>query len=258
MNSASQLRRNMLLLEAGYAEPQQSSSQKQIPTEQGEVQKVVASLQSAAGGKYKQLAQTMAAMQKIAQETLALEQRLQGQAREQLVDLFKAEDVAYTRVVETVKFILELTRDPNTVSQNAAALQQLETELAPELLKTLQTVKAHFAQVAGASQTEAVTEEIPSIGRVFNWLKGRYEKVVWWGEQYDRKLKLLKNQTKIGYHEHALAESAHHPSTVANSLWLALNSADTELKPQGTQPHGSSITVKLGDAVFEVSVTQIS
>jgi hypothetical protein len=258
MSSASQLRRNMLLLEAGYADPQQSSSQKQIPTEQGEVQRVVAALQTAAGGKYKQLAQTMAAMQQIAQQTLALEQRLQGQAREQLADLFKAEDVAYTRVVETVKFILELTRDPNTVAQNAAALQQLEVDLAPELLKTLQTVKAHFAQVSGANKTESVTEEIPSIGRVFNWLKGRYQKFVWWGEEYDRKLKLLKNRTKTSYHEHALAESLHHPSTVANSLWHALSNADTELEPQDTQPHGSSITVKLGDAVFEVSVTQIS
>ncbi len=240
-----------------------------------EVHKVVATLTSFASGKYTKLAQNIARMQKVAEETLQLESEIKQDGREAVADLFRAEDAAYTRVVETVSFTLQIAKDPKaaTTIEYKKVLEELQDHLTPELIAVLESIKAKFSTVQkpkppsyswnakpdGVGVGETI-DESGTFDAVSNFLKKYLHKIAAWSHTYDNKLNALKQRVSMHEQQNPISESSSTPTTVLSLIWDAVDQSHVnrvvELLDQ--VPQGSTMNIRSGGGIFEVSVKQIN
>jgi hypothetical protein len=292
MDAAKIMRENMKLMEYKYvgaksdnANVKYDATYAKSGKEAGVITKVTAVLTSYESGKYTRLAQNVQRLQELAVETLELENQVKQDARDTIADLFHAEDAAYTRVVETVSFILSITKDndPATTVKYAQVLDELQSHLTPELVKVLESIKEKFSTVQkpkppslkwSAKTKDQNNESATALAEApmekMKMFFTRYlSKILAWGNAYDAKLEKLRNMVEQETQEESVYESegndihSFNPNVVANDIWTALSSAfeqgHTEIAPLGHGAKGGSVNVKAPDnTTFEISVKQIS
>lgn len=172
----------------------------------GEITKVTAFLKSYESGRYTKLGRNLLEVEKLEKRVKELKEETKQEARELVADLFHAEDAACTRVVDTVSFVFQMSKDPKATEtvKYAKVLEELENHLTPELLDVMQTlVKKHTsapvqkAASLKATDKAAQTEESINEG-IGDQLKGFFGKLKnWvfnWGAKYDAKLDALKRE----------------------------------------------------------------
>ena len=153
---------------------------------------VIAKLASYKSQTYTKLAQKVNRIKELKDEVKQLEDEVKQEARENVNDLFDAEDAVKTRIVETMSFILTLSKDPKATEspKYKDILEELTNHLTPELITVLEQLK---------KQMVTITQKAPSlsikpidegfVGSIFKRLKNA---VLSWGQRYDQKLDRLK------------------------------------------------------------------
>ena len=163
--------------------------------------KVVAQLTHYESGRYTNLAKKVLRIKELSAEIKVLEEDVKAGARTDIADLFGAKDIAFTRVIQTRSFILQLTKDPKPTNSVAYAkvLADLEKSLTPELVAVLETLKKKYTTVTQKAPalsvdkiaTESIIEEgmWDKIKDVLARLKATIES---WATSFDAKLGALK------------------------------------------------------------------
>jgi alanyl-tRNA synthetase len=154
--------------------------------------RVIASLKSHDSQVYTKLAQKTERIKQLKDEIKALEEEVKQSTRSDVADLFAAEDAVKTRVIETLSYILTLSKDPEPtkVPKYKDILEELSKQLTPELILVLEALK---------EQMVTVTQKAPSLrikpvkeGRLDNLLFKFKEKIFGWANRYDQKLAALR------------------------------------------------------------------
>lgn len=165
--------------------------------------KVVAQLNSYKSGVYTKLAMKLTRLEEIKQEAKELTAEIKQQSRENVADLFDAEDAASTRVVDTLQFIFTLTKDPKATEspQYKKILETLEKQFTPELTEVYTRLKSEMVTVTQKAPALKVAKKEESIQEMLNLREGiasMFTKiknaVMRWGQKYDAKLDALKAQ----------------------------------------------------------------
>ena len=159
---------------------------------------VIATLKSYNSQVYTKLAQKVERISQLEVEVKALKEEVKQETRENITDLFDAADAVNTRVVDTVSFILTLSKDPKATEapKYKDILEALTEHLTPVLFavleqhkKTMITVTQKAPALRIRSKEEQLKEEDSMIARFVDQLKGL---VARWAGGYDRKLNMLK------------------------------------------------------------------
>lgn len=158
---------------------------------------VAAVLRSYNSQSYTKLAQKIERIAQLEEEVKAMKEEVKQQTREDIADLFDAEDAVRTRVVETLSFIFTLSKDPKaTVAPKYKdILEALSQQLTPELILVLEELKKTMittTQKAPSLRIRPVSEG--AVGNLFTRLKAV---VFGWAGRYDQKLDSLKRQAGI-------------------------------------------------------------
>jgi uncharacterized protein (UPF0335 family) len=153
--------------------------------------KVIARLKSYNSQIYTKLAQKLARIDELESEVKYLKAAVKDEAKENVSDLFDAEDAVRTRVVETLSFIFALTKDPEETRtpKYKDILTELEKHLTPELIVVLEGLKKQMVTVTQKSPAMSVTPIKEAVGDVFSRLK---QTILGWAKDYDRQLDALK------------------------------------------------------------------
>lgn len=212
MNHTEQMRKAMNLMEDASAykgrleHPAIKYSAEQT---KGEITKVIANLEAAPSGRYTKLGRNMMAIQRYSDRINELKEAVKQDTRELVADLFNAEDAARTRVVETVSFTFQLTKDPKATEtvQYKKVLDELQSHLTPELIAVMRTLEEKYKTVTqkapalsyqdkrpkeesiseGSEElTEGLADKLKAFAsKFFGWVQS-------WGKKYDAKLEALK------------------------------------------------------------------
>jgi hypothetical protein len=104
---------------------------------------VIVTLKSFNSQVYTKLAQKVERISVLEEEIKQLKEEVKQETRDNITDLFEAEDAARTRVVDTVSFILTLSKDPEATKspKYKDILEALTTHLTPELIVVLEGLK---------------------------------------------------------------------------------------------------------------------
>jgi uncharacterized protein (UPF0335 family) len=157
---------------------------------------VTAKLRSYKSQSYTKLASKVERISQLESELKTLKEEVKQETRENVSELFDAEDAAHTRVVQTMSFILTLSKDPKpTVSPKyKEILDALSEKLTPELIVVLEELKKQMVTVTQKSPSLKIKQINESF---FSDLLTRTKKAVLrWGRNYDAKLQHLKNFAK--------------------------------------------------------------
>lgn len=170
--------------------------------------KVVATLRSYKSQTFTKLAQKIEEITALEAQAAALKEEIKQEAREQIADLFTADDACRTRVIETVSFVIKLTKDPKaaTTVKYEKVLSELANHLTPELKTVMETITAKYSTLqapkAAALSWEQKTQESVELSegvwdKITGVLAALKAKVMSWGAKYDQKLGALKAQVAV-------------------------------------------------------------
>ena len=154
---------------------------------------VIVRLKSYNSQTYTKLAQKVERISELEAEVKALKEEVKQTTRENVADLFGAEDAVKTRIVETVGLILQLSKDPEPTKapKYKEILEALSNHLTPELIAVLETLKESMVTVTQKAPGLKIKPlDEGRIGEFFSNLKAR---VLNWANNYDQKLLMLKN-----------------------------------------------------------------
>lgn len=158
---------------------------------------VIAVLKSYKSQSYTKLAQKVERISQLESELKVLKEEVKQETRENVADLFDAEDATKTRIVQTMSFILQLSKDPKATEtpKYKDILETLSEQLTPELITVLEQLKKTMV---------TVTQKAPSLKinqldeGMFTNLFARVKQFVFnWGNRYDQKLAALQQQARI-------------------------------------------------------------
>ena len=158
---------------------------------------VIARLKSYNSQVYTKLAQKVERMKQLESEISILKEEVKAETRENIADLFDAEDATKTRVVETVSLILTLSKDPKATEspKYKEILNELEKHLTPELIVVLENLKKTMVTVTQKSPSLRINTMKESFGgQMFARLK---DIVMNWANRYDQKLDALKQKASM-------------------------------------------------------------
>lgn len=213
MTDASNMRGYLKLFEAAapdYVGPKASDTVSYSAEQtKGQITKITATLKSYDSARYTKLGRNLLRIETLTEEIKTLQSETKQEARELIADLYHAEDAACTRVVDTVSFMFNMSKDPKATGSvsYSKVLEELQSHLTPELLNVLETLKAKHtsAPVQKAASLKAtdkaaapVAAEESIVEGVGDKLAGFFKKVFQeikaWGASYDSKLDMLKNE----------------------------------------------------------------
>ena len=158
----------------------------------GDDKKVTASLKSYKSQSFTKLSQRVSKIQELEAEIKQLKEEVKQASREDVADLFDAEDAIRTRVIETVSFIITLSKDPapTVTPKYKDILDKLTNHLTPELITVLEGLKKEMV---------TVTQKAPSLKiepikeGMFSSVFAEIKKWVYrWCDSYDAQLNELK------------------------------------------------------------------
>jgi hypothetical protein len=157
---------------------------------------VIAFLKGTDSQVFTKLAQKVERISILEAELKTLKEEVKQSTRDDVAALFSAEDGAKTRIIQTLSFVLQLSKDPEATKspKYKDILAVLETKLTPELIKVLEELKKTMVTV---TQKEAGLKIKPldegQDAMLFNRLN---ELVQDWGQRYDQKLHALMQQAQ--------------------------------------------------------------
>lgn len=161
--------------------------------------KSTVSLQSYKSQTYTKLSQKVNRITELEAEIKQLKEEVKQSTREDVADLFDAEDAVRTRVVDTVSFIMTLSKDPaaTVTPKYKDILEELTNHLTPELIQVLEGLKKEMVTVTQKApslkiQAKPVDEGMFSslFSRIKSWVNR-------WGQSYDQKLDALKAEAGV-------------------------------------------------------------
>lgn len=180
--------------------------------------KAIAALKSYNSAKYTKLANNILRLQELEAEVKEIKEEIKKDTRTEIVDLFEdAEDAMRTRVVDTVSFILTLSKDPKATEtyKYADIIKELTSSLTPELIAKLEELKAKYKSVtqkppslklhvktdAEKMNEEYISEAVADFMKekakfIISKLKDYVTRIKEWGTSYDKKLADLKAKAK--------------------------------------------------------------
>ena len=160
-------------------------------TYQDNAGEVIAQLRSYNSQVYTKLAQKIERIEQLESEVKQLKDEVKQETRENIADLFAAEDAVNTRVVETISFIFTLSKDPKATEapKYKEILTALEEHLTPELIVMLEGLKKKMVTVTQKQPSLKIRPVAEGLSDVFARLK---QMVFGWAQQYDQKLNSLK------------------------------------------------------------------
>lgn len=135
------------------------AEQSDIEFDRNEAGKVVAILKSYNSQTYTKLAQKVQRIEALEEEIKQLKAEVKVETRGFIAALFDAADAARTRVVNTISFILTLSKDPKPTEsyQYAKIIAELEQHLTPDLIKVLSSLKEKFKTITQKEPSLKVT-----------------------------------------------------------------------------------------------------
>lgn len=160
--------------------------------------KVTAKLSSYNSQSYTKLAQKVLRAKELAAEVKQLEEEIKQETREDIADLFSATDIVYTRVVETVSFVMTLSKNPeaSTTYKYAEILKELTEELTPELISKLEVIKKKYQGTSQRSPSLSITAKEGVNEGIFSKFRDFFARFLdairSWGQSYDARLGQLK------------------------------------------------------------------
>jgi predicted negative regulator of RcsB-dependent stress response len=167
---------------------------------QRDASKVVANLKSYESQVYTKLAQKVQRIEALESEIKQLKQEVKSESRQHVAALFTAEDTVRTRVVETVSFILTLSKDPKPTEsyKYAKIIEELEKQLTPELIAVLENLKTQFKTVTQKEPSLSVTKIDESIrDKIKSYMLKYMDFIRSWAGKYDQKLDTLKRAAGV-------------------------------------------------------------
>lgn len=167
--------------------------------------KVIAHLRAYKSGTYTKLAQNLEKIETLTQELKDLKDETKTIARDDVAALFSAEDAAKTRVVKTMSYIFEMTKDPapTTTYKYAAALEEFQDHLTPELVTVLKAIlekhktvtqKEPALKLTSTSKAKDLQKEAFGLDKI----KSFVVKVMTWARRFDKKLARIEKMIKQG------------------------------------------------------------
>jgi hypothetical protein len=192
----------------------------------GVITKVIAVLRRGNSAKYTRLANNFQRLAELKKETDRINEELKDDLRDALAFMFRPEDAAYTRVVETAQFVLSISKNPEaaTTVRYAEVLKALEKELTPELVEVMKTIKAKYTSMQKAKPPyitgvmKKTSESMELSEGIWDSIKGMWSKftnsVKNWLSGYDNRLNALKAQ--VGIHE---SKKTTHKKKIKESNW---------------------------------------
>lgn len=161
----------------------------------GLITKITAYLTSHYSGRYTKLGRNLKRIEFLESRIKKLKEETKAETKELLADVFHAEDAVATRVVETVGFVFELSKQPKdreTVKYKEV-LDKLQEHMTPELIDIMQAlIKEHTSSTKMSPtlkaydkrQEYAESAEAPGMDIA--------QEINQWGANYDHKLDQLK------------------------------------------------------------------
>jgi len=172
----------------------------------GEITKVTAFLSSYQSGKYTKLGRTLNRVERLEARIKKLKEETKADTKDMIQDLFHAEDAACTRVVDTVSFVFQMSKDPKATEtvKYAKVLEELQSKLTPELQDVLETLIAKHTSAPVQKSPSLKTTDKAGVAEegiqegVGDKLTGFFAKLKdWvgkWGARYDSQLAALKRE----------------------------------------------------------------
>jgi uncharacterized protein (UPF0335 family) len=153
---------------------------------------VIVSLKSHNSQIYTKLAQKVERISALEAEVKQLKEEVKQSTREDIADLFDAEDAVKTRIVQTVSLIMQISKDPEpTVAPKYKdILEALSEQLTPELITVLEHLKKTMVTVTQKQPALKISKPIDEsrFSDLFAHVKNA---VLNWGNRYDQKLDQL-------------------------------------------------------------------
>lgn len=166
--------------------------------------KVVATLRSYKSQSYTKLAQKIEEVEALEARATELKEEIKQEGRNAIAELFSADDAIRTRVIETVSFIMKLTKDPAaaTTVKYEKVITELTVQLTPELTTVLKALIEKYSTVQKAKPA-ALSYEMKPKSESVDLSEGMLDKikalatkfmkaVTTWGSKYDAKLRNLE------------------------------------------------------------------
>lgn len=177
----------------------------------GEIKKVIAQLQSYDSGRYTKLGRNLKRIERINARITEIKEEVKQDTRELIADLFHAEDACRTRMVETVGFIFQLTKDPkaSVTYKYSDILEELTAHLTPELITVMEAIKKKYGTTNNpkppslSAKDKVMNQEgiHEGFGDALDKIKGVlhkfYNAITNWGRNYDEKLDRLQAQAAM-------------------------------------------------------------
>jgi len=162
-----------------------------------ETGRVIAQLKSHKSAVYTKLAQKLGRIEELEKEIKQLKEDVKQSTREDIADLFDAEDIVSTRIVDTVSFIFTLTKNPKETEapKYKEILNELEKSMTPELIVMLESLKK--TMVTRTQKAPALSyEKKPDSKLHESVVNSIFSKVknfaLRWAKRYDTKLEHLQ------------------------------------------------------------------
>jgi uncharacterized protein (UPF0335 family) len=156
---------------------------------------VVATLRSYNSQTYTKLAVKVERIQALETEISQLKDEIKQETRENVADLFDAEDAVRTRVIDTISFIMTLSKDPKaTVTPKYKdILEALSQQLTPELIEVLENLKKTMVTVTQKSPSLKISRKDELTEGYLSAFTSKIKDFIYgWAKRYDRKLDSLK------------------------------------------------------------------
>lgn len=165
--------------------------------------KAIANLKSYNSQSYTKLAQKLERIKQLSEEVDQLKEEVKAETKDSIGDLFAAEDAARTRIVETVSFIFQMSKNPKETNtpKYKDILEELSKSLTPELITVMENLKKTMVTTVQKSPSLKVTAKEGVMEGVMDaisgFLAGFLAKVQAWGTRYDSKLAALKAKAGV-------------------------------------------------------------
>lgn len=180
--------------------PRQRSTAPEIAFSDPSTDKVIAQLRAYKSGSYTRLGQNLQRIEELTNELKTLKDEVKQAAREDIIELFSVEDAIKTRVVQTKSFIFVLSKDPKPTEtyKYAQILEELQSELTPELLQVLEALKAKYKTVTQKEPSLRLAKKSDKLNEnLVDRLKNFVYKFFQWAKSYDRRLASLKQSSGL-------------------------------------------------------------
>ena len=161
--------------------------------------KVIAFLHGRHSEEYTKLANKLEEISDLEAEIKRLKAEMKDEVKEKISDLFEAEDVIYTRVVETVSVIFTMSKDPKPTRSVAYAkvFDAFTEHLTPELIEMLESLKEQYTSqprqrppsLKFTRKDEFLDTNMMMIRNAVANFKRR---IINWAKGYDKKLSNVK------------------------------------------------------------------